>query len=52
MMTTDHPMNGYNYQEYVPTEGIFCPICDSNCNSLQNLNRVRKPSNYSLTQWY
>lgn len=31
---------GYNYQDYVPTEGITCPICEINCASLQKLNRV------------
>ncbi|KAI9366591.1 FYVE zinc finger-domain-containing protein [Pilaira anomala] len=39
MMTTGHQLNGYNYQDYVPTEGISCPICEVNCGTLQNLNR-------------
>lgn len=39
-MTTGQQITGYNYQDYVPTEGILCPICEINCNTLQNLNRV------------
>jgi hypothetical protein len=48
--------NGYNYQDYVPTEGIVCPICTITCTSLQNLNRVSFSSSLSffsqLTQHY
>jgi hypothetical protein len=44
MMTTgpqhQQPLAGYNYRDYVPTEGMVCPICDVSCSSLQNLNRV------------
>ncbi|KAI8638478.1 FYVE zinc finger-domain-containing protein [Parasitella parasitica] len=39
MMTTSQQIGGYNYQDYVPAEGILCPICQINCNTLQNLNR-------------
>ncbi|KAG2214054.1 hypothetical protein INT46_004969 [Mucor plumbeus] len=39
MMTTGQQITGYNYQDYVPTEGILCPICEITCNTLQNLNR-------------
>lgn len=39
-MTTGQQITGYNYQDYVPTEGILCPICEITCNTLQNLNRV------------
>ncbi|KAI8877053.1 hypothetical protein K501DRAFT_337674 [Backusella circina FSU 941] len=43
MMTTgpqhQQPLAGYNYKDYVPTEGMVCPICDVSCSSLQNLNR-------------
>ncbi|CEG83512.1 hypothetical protein RMATCC62417_17418 [Rhizopus microsporus] len=34
-MTTGHQ---YNYQDYVPAEGVFCPICQAPCVSLQDLN--------------
>lgn len=40
-MTTGHQLNGFNYQDYVPTEGVICPICQISCGSLDNLNRVR-----------
>lgn len=40
MMTTGHQLsNGFNYQDYVPTEGVICPICQTSCGSLDNLNR-------------
>jgi hypothetical protein len=50
MTTASQPQlnggGGYNYQDYVPTEGgITCPICEINCASLQNLNRVSFLSN-------
>ncbi|KAF1804283.1 hypothetical protein FB192DRAFT_1279461 [Mucor lusitanicus] len=38
-MTSGQQPTGYNYQDYVPTEGILCPICQVNCNTIQNLNR-------------
>ncbi|GAN04340.1 vacuolar segregation protein pep7 [Mucor ambiguus] len=38
-MTSGQQPSGYNYQDYVPTEGILCPICQVNCNTIQNLNR-------------
>lgn len=41
-MTTGHQLNGYNYQDYVPTEGVSCPICEISCGTLDNLNRVYK----------
>ncbi|CAO3634946.1 unnamed protein product [Cunninghamella blakesleeana] len=28
----------YNYEDYVPNEGILCPICQASCSSLQALN--------------
>ncbi|KAI8072202.1 FYVE zinc finger-domain-containing protein [Gilbertella persicaria] len=34
-----HLSNTLNHQDYVPVEGILCPICQINCHSLQNLNR-------------
>ncbi|CAO3684949.1 unnamed protein product [Rhizopus stolonifer] len=34
-MTTSHQ---YNYQDYVPNEGLSCPICQTPCLSLQDLN--------------
>jgi hypothetical protein len=40
-MTTGQQLNGFNYQDYVPTEGIVCPICQITCASLDNLNRVK-----------
>ncbi|KAG2229670.1 hypothetical protein INT48_008902 [Thamnidium elegans] len=38
-MTTGHQLNGYNYQDYVPAEGVSCPICEISCGTLDNLNR-------------
>lgn len=39
-MSTVQRTSGYNYQDYVPVEGITCPICDVACTSLQTLNLV------------
>ncbi|KAI8388681.1 FYVE zinc finger-domain-containing protein [Radiomyces spectabilis] len=38
-MTTGRPLPAYNYEDYVPVNGIVCPICDSPCSSLQLLNQ-------------
>lgn len=38
-MTTSHQ---YNHQDYVPNEGLLCPICQTPCLFLQDLNSVRK----------
>ncbi|KAI8991335.1 FYVE zinc finger-domain-containing protein [Mycotypha africana] len=38
-MTTGQQLNGFKYDDFVPTEGILCPICTLNCQSLENLNR-------------
>lgn len=37
-MTTSHQ---YNYQDFVPTDALACPICGVTCLSLQDLNTVR-----------
>ena len=31
-----------NYQDYIPTDSILCPICGISTSSLQGLNRVKK----------
>ncbi|KAI7870201.1 hypothetical protein BDF14DRAFT_1721459 [Spinellus fusiger] len=46
-MTTSRSLPHYSYDDYVPTDGITCPICDSPCGSLQNLN---KASNSLMTR--
>ncbi|KAI9486681.1 MAG: hypothetical protein EXX96DRAFT_472463 [Benjaminiella poitrasii] len=38
-MTTSHQLNGFNYEDYIPTESILCPICEINCDTLENLNK-------------
>ncbi|KAG0164421.1 carboxypeptidase Y-deficient [Apophysomyces sp. BC1034] len=38
-MTTVRQLSPINYQDYVPDNGIVCPICDSPCMSLQILNQ-------------
>ncbi|OAD76485.1 C2H2-type zinc finger transcription factor [Phycomyces blakesleeanus NRRL 1555(-)] len=38
-MSTSRPLPVYNYEDYVPIEGISCPICGNPCGSLQDLNK-------------
>ncbi|KAI9025929.1 hypothetical protein CLU79DRAFT_803527 [Phycomyces nitens] len=38
-MSTSRPLPAYNYEDYVPIEGISCPICGNACGSLLDLNK-------------
>ncbi|KAI7901701.1 FYVE zinc finger-domain-containing protein [Cokeromyces recurvatus] len=38
-MTSGHQLNSFNYEDYIPSDGILCPICEINCNTLENLNK-------------
>ncbi|KAI8980498.1 FYVE zinc finger-domain-containing protein [Pilobolus umbonatus] len=37
-MASSHQLATYNYQDYIPSEGISCPICDLACASSHILN--------------
>ncbi|KAI8882898.1 FYVE-domain-containing protein [Backusella circina FSU 941] len=38
-MTTGQTIIGYNYEDYIPSENLICPICNTQTPSLDDLNR-------------